>query len=36
MRDARRFVLESRYILETTPLQVYKSTLTFSPEADTI
>ena len=35
MRDARRFVLESRYIIETAPLQVYESALLFSPEAST-
>lgn len=36
MRDAGRFVLESRYIPKTAPLQVYESTLTFSPEAGTV
>ena len=36
MRDARRFVLESRYIIETAPLQVYASALLFSPEASTV
>ena len=36
MHDARRFVLESRYIVETAPLQVYDSALLFSPEASTV
>ncbi len=36
MHDARRFVLESRYIIETAPLQVYESALLFSPEASTV
>ena len=36
MHDARRSVLESRYIIETAPLQVYESALLFSPEASTV
>ena len=36
MHDARRFILEFRYIIETAPLQVYESALLFSPEASTV
>ena len=31
MRDANRFILYSRYIIENAPLQVYASALVFSP-----
>ena len=33
LNDARRFILEFRSIIETAPLQVYKSALIFSPRA---
>ncbi len=36
MNDARRFILESRYIVEKAPLQVYNSALIFSPRASNI
>ena len=36
MNDAKRIILESRYVAETAPLQLYNSTLIFSPEASII
>ena len=36
MNDAKRIILEFRYIAETAPLQLYNSSLVFSPEASII
>ena len=36
MNDAKRIILESRYIAETAPLQLYNSSLIFSPEASIV
>ena len=36
MNDAKRIILESRYIAETAPLQLYNSTLLFSPETSIV
>jgi WD40 repeat protein len=35
-RDANRFILYNRYIIENAPLQVYASALVFSPMRSTI
>ena len=36
MNDAKRIILESRYIAETAPLQLYNSSLVFSPESSIV
>ena len=36
MNDAKRIILESRHIAETVPLQLYNSSLVFSPEASIV
>ena len=36
VNDARRFILQFRFVIETTPLQVYISALVFSPKASTM
>ncbi|KAL9608000.1 MAG: hypothetical protein Q9167_007132 [Letrouitia subvulpina] len=34
--DAKRFILEFRYIMETAPLQIYNSALPFSPQTSKV
>ena len=36
VKDANRFVLSHRYMIETTPLQLYSSALVFSPQRSII
>ena len=36
MNDAKRFILEYRYIIERAPLQVYNSAIIFSPKSSII
>ena len=36
VKDARRFVLSHRYMIETAPLQLYSSALIFSPQKSII
>ena len=36
VKDAKRFILEFRYVIDAAPLQLYDSALIFSPEASII